>query len=545
MAQLCFGCMNENNGEQICPHCGFDKNTVQSAPFLPLGTILQERYLVGRQIDNNVEGASYIGYDNFMHAPIVIHEFLPSGLCGRAPGNKDLVIRGGFESEFEKLQTSFLEYYRTLARLRDLSAITPIYDIFSENGTSYTVEEKIDSISFEEYLSRSGGSIDWNTARPMFMPLLSTLSSIHQAGIAHFGINPDNLIVTPSGKLRIQGFAIEQCRHENELFDAELFDGCSAPEQYDPDETLDERTDVYGFTATLFYALTGRLPESGNKRKPDGKLPLPTAVFKQLPPHVVTALAGGLQVTKNARTKSCEALQNQLSAAPTVKAIQTEATRSAAQAAAVQGYTAKKKDGISGFAWILISVLSAVLILLIVAIIFVSQATFPTADEQTTSSSQPQSEEPSDEPLITGDTIVIPNLVEKNYNQAVSDAKNSGEYSVVSESESAFSNTVPEGYIISQTPASGSTARKGATIVVVVSKGAQQRELPQINNLSLNDAVSTLTQMGFIVNVTEVSSDQISAGSVIGYKDYKAGENAPYGSKLTITVSTGPESSDD
>lgn len=545
MAQLCFGCMNETNGEQICPHCGFDKNTVQSAPFLPLGTILQERYLVGKQIDNNVEGASYIGYDNFMHAPIVIHEFLPSGLCGRAPGNKDLVIRGGFEAEFEKLQASFLEYYRTLARLRDLSAITPIYDIFSENGTSYTVEEKIDSISFEEYLSRSGGSIDWNTARPMFMPLLSTLSSIHQAGIAHFGINPDNLIVTPSGKLRIQGFAIEQCRHENELFDAELFDGCSAPEQYDPDETLDERTDVYGFTATLFYALTGRLPESGDKRKPDGKLPLPTAVFKQLPPHVVTALAGGLQVTKNARTKSCEVLQNQLSAAPTVKAIQTEATRSAAQAAAVQGYNAKKKDGISGFAWVLISVLSAVLILLIVAIIFVSQTTFPTADEQTPSSSQPQSEQPSDEPLITGDTIVIPNLVEKNYNQAVSDAKNSGEYSVVSESESAFSNTVPEGYIISQTPSSGSTARKGATVVVVVSKGAQQRELPQINNLSLNDAVSTLTQMGFIVNKTEVSSDQISAGSVIGYKDYKAGEKAPYGSKLTITVSTGPESSDD
>lgn len=544
MAQLCFGCMNETNGEQICPHCGFDKNTVQSAPFLPLGTILQERYLVGKQIDNNVEGASYIGYDNFMHAPIVIHEFLPSGLCGRAPGNKDLVIRGGFETEFEKLQASFLEYYRTLARLRDLSAITPIYDIFSENGTSYTVEEKIDSISFEEYLSRSGGSIDWNTARPMFMPLLSTISSIHQAGIAHFGINPDNLIVTPSGKLRIQGFAIKECRHENELFDAELFDGCSAPEQYDPDEALDERTDVYGFTATLFYALTGRLPESGDKRKPDGKLPLPTAVFKQLPPHVVTALAGGLQVTKNARTKSCEILQNQLSAAPTVKAIQTEATRSAAQAAAVQGYNAKKKDGISGFAWVLISVLSAVLILLIVAIIFVSQTTFPTADEQTQSSSQPQSEQPSDEPLITGDTIVIPNLVEKNYAQSVSDAKNSGEYSVVSESESAFSNTVPEGYIISQTPSSGSTARKGATIVVVVSKGAQQRELPQINNLSLNDAVSTLTQMGFIVNVTEVSSDQISAGSVIGYKDYKAGEKAPYGSKLTITVSTGPESSD-
>lgn len=130
MSQLCLGCMCEINGEQKCPHCGFDKDSVQSAPFLPLGTILQERYLVGKQIDNSVEGAYYIGYDNFMHSAIVIHEFLPSGICGRAPGSVDLVIREGSEQTFETLKKSFLEYYRTLARLRELSSITPIYDIF-------------------------------------------------------------------------------------------------------------------------------------------------------------------------------------------------------------------------------------------------------------------------------------------------------------------------------------------------------------------------------------------------------------------------------
>ena len=124
MSQLCLGCMCEINGEQKCPHCGFDKDSVQSAPFLPLGTILQERYLVGKQIDNSVEGAYYIGYDNFMHSAIVIHEFLPSGICGRAPGNVDLVIREGSEQTFETLKKSFLEYYRTLARLRELSSIT-------------------------------------------------------------------------------------------------------------------------------------------------------------------------------------------------------------------------------------------------------------------------------------------------------------------------------------------------------------------------------------------------------------------------------------
>ena len=365
MSQLCLGCMCEINGEQKCPHCGFDKDSVQSAPFLPLGTILQERYLVGKQIDNSVEGAYYIGYDNFMHSAIVIHEFLPSGICGRAPGNVDLVIREGSEQTFETLKKSFLEYYRTLARLRELSSITPIYDIFSENGTCYTVEEKLDCITFGEYIERSGGSIDWNTARPMFMPVLSALTSIHEAGITHFGINPESLVVTPAGKLRLQSFAIREIRQQNDMIDAELFDGCSAPEQYDPNAYLDERTDVYGFTATLFFALTGRLPEDADKRKPDGKLPLPTSVFKQLPPHVVTALAGGLQVLRSARTKTCADLKTQLSAAPTVRAIQNEATRNAAQAAAVRSYNAKKKSGIPGFAWVLVSCLSALLICLL------------------------------------------------------------------------------------------------------------------------------------------------------------------------------------
>lgn len=542
MSQLCLGCMCEINGEQICPHCGFDKDSVQPAPFLPLGTLLQERYLVGKQIDNSVEGAYYIGYDNFMHLPIIIHEFLPAGICGRAPGNIDLVIREGSESTFKSLQKSFLEYYRTLARLRELSSITPIYDIFSENGTCYTVEEKLDCISFGEYIERSGGSIDWNTARPMFMPVLSALTSIHEAGITHYGINPESLVVTPSGKLRLQSFAIKEIRQQNHVIDAELFDGCSAPEQYDADAYLDERTDVYGFTATLFYALTGRLPEDGDKRKPDGKLPLPTAVFKQLPPHVVTALAGGLQVLRSARTKTCEELKAQLSAAPTVRAIQTEATRNAAQAAAVKNYNANKKNGIPGFAWVLISCLSALLILTVAAIFWVSQLPFGTSDtdEDTSTPSDSSSASVSAE-ISDPNSMVVPNLCDKEFTRVIDEASASNEYTVIQESEEMFSNTVKEGYVVSQIPEAGSVVSKGTTIVVVVSKGPQQRELPSINNLSVEEAISTLSEMGFIVNKTDITNDQVAKGSVIGYKDYKAGDKAPYGSKLTITVSLGSE----
>ena len=107
MGQLCLGCMKENNGENICPLCGFDKSTEQPAPFLPLGVKLQENnYLVGRKIDNNAEGARYIGYSERMNSPVIIHEFMPAGICGRAKGKTNVVIRGGYEEVYSELLPS-------------------------------------------------------------------------------------------------------------------------------------------------------------------------------------------------------------------------------------------------------------------------------------------------------------------------------------------------------------------------------------------------------------------------------------------------------
>ena len=540
MAQLCLGCMRENNGEQICPHCGFDRASEQPAPFLPLGTILQEqRYLVGKKIDNNSEGARYIGYDNFMHSPVIIHEFMPAGICGRAKGKTNIVIRGGYEEKYKTLTESFLEYYRTVARMRELSAIAPIYDIFSENGAAYTVEESFEYIPFTEYIERRGGSIDWNTARPLFMPLLTTLSAIHNAGIGHYGISPENLLVTSSGKLRLTGFAIKEIRETGDFFEPELFDGCAALEQYQKGSRIDEATDVYGFTATLFYALTGRLPENSNERKPDGKLPIPTAVFKRLPPHVVTALAGGLQVLQTNRIQTFEKLQTQLSSAPVVKAIQTEATRSAIQSEVAQNYVPKKKTGVPGFVWAILSVMLCLLILLIAGIIWLQNNPFENLFGSPVEESSQISEVSNNDPNM----IQIPNLVGQNYNDLIAKQSTNSDYKIVKANEEIFSDKYKEGEIVSQSPEYGVSADKGVTIVVTVSKGLANRELPAISGNSVQTAVKALSDQGFIATGNYVSSDTVEAGKVIGYENYNAGDLAPYGSKITITISTGPENS--
>ena len=539
MAQLCFGCMQNNNGEQVCPFCGFDSTSVQNAPFLPLGAELQEgKYIIGKKLSNNAEGAKYIGYCKTMGSAVIISEFMPAGICGRANGKKKVVIRNGYEDQFLKLNETYLSYYRSIARLRELNAIAPVFDIFEENGVSYTVSEKYESIPFTEYINRRNGSIDWNTARPLFMPLLSTLSALHEAGIGHYAISPDNLVVTVSGKLRLTDFAIKEIRQTGGFFDPELMDGCAAPEQYKEIGVLDESTDVYGFTATLFYALTGRLPENGNVRKSDGKLSIPTSVFKRLPPHIVSALSGGLQVQKLNRISTFEEMRNQLSSAPTVKAIRTEANRNAIQSEAAENYYPRKKEGVPGFVWVILSILACLLILLGALIFWVVNH-----PDQVSSFFNPKEEVAQEAEVSTvtdeSDMFPVDNLIGRRYEDVVN---NSSDYILVKKSDE-YSEKYEEGLIIAQSPAEGVRVKKDPNnvpkIVVTVSLGSAERELPVIGGQSVETAVKLLNSRGFIVYGISTPSDTVEEGKVIGYKNHNAGDKES-NSSIYITISSGP-----
>ena len=87
----------------------------------------------------------------------------------------------------------------------------------------------------------------------------------------------------------------------------------------------------------------------------------------------------------------------------------------------------------------------------------------------------------------------------------------------------------------------GISARKGATIVVTVSMGSAERELPIIAGQSVETAVRALNAQGFVASGVYVSSDTVEAGKVIGYTSHTAGDKERYGSTVVINISTGPE----
>ena len=136
--------------------------------------------------------------------------------------------------------------------------------------------------------------------------------------------------------------------------------------------------------------------------------------------------------------------------------------------------------------------------------------------------------------------IVIPNLVDQRYSDLIAKLGASNDF-VLIKTEDEISDKYEEGVIKSQSPEPGITARKGVTIVVTVSMGSADRELPVIAGQSIETAVRALNAQGFVASGVYMSSETVEAGKVIGYQSHSAGDKERYGSTVVIQISTGPE----
>lgn len=538
MSKICFGCMNPiAEGESVCPRCGFDQNSRQGIPFLPLGASLQEdRYLVGKKLASNNESTKYLAFDNRSESAVIIREFLPNGLCARSKESNKLRVHSEKATAYKRMLSKYLEYNRTLARLKECSAVPNILDIFRENNTAYVVEEREELISFTEYIKRSGGRLDWDTARPLFIPLLSTLETLHKNGISHYGVGPSNIKVSADGNIKLQNFTIADMRKVGTDLRPMLISGCSAPEQYEKDSMLDESTEIYSFTASLFYALTGSVPDDVEKRKADNRLMISSGVNKKLPPHVRTALANGLQVDQEERIQTFEEMKAQLSAAPTVQAIQEEISRPNVDDYDEDDDVPAKKKKKSGNSYVY-GVISCILSL----VLFVIIGTYWLQGNPFASLFEPANTSFDSDAETKGETVTVPNMVGVKYDQAMEDAEKTSDYQLLKAVEEEFSDDVPEGYIASQFPEAYSEEIQGYSLYITVSKGAKMRTLPQIEGKTVDQVAQLLGDESFITTQSFEYSDTIKKGLVIGYDAHTAGDKLEYGSSIEIKVSQGSE----
>ncbi|NLX78390.1 MAG: PASTA domain-containing protein [Clostridiales bacterium] len=514
---LCIGCMQPLGDSSTCLNCHTERSYVQPSPYLPLRTVIDNKYLVGKVQDYNGDGVTYIGLDLEKNNRIFIREFFPQGAAFRSTNNINLMPMSGKEMVFEDCHQSFLALWRQIARLRGLSAIQSVYDIVDANGTSYIISDYIDGITLRDYLLRSSiGYITWKQARTLFLPVLSTLGTLHSAGIIHRGISPSTILVNQDdGKLILSGFSIWQARSMQGPLTTEIFSGYAPIEQYaGTDAKQGPWTDIYSFAAVLYRALIGSTPIDAPSRVENDTLMIPAKFAEQLPAYVINSLINALQISPEDRTRTVEELRAELSASPTAVAASAssyfdETPPSPAPTAPVRepvrGKPDKSKTSVVVLTVIIVLLALAAIGIILALTVFRDRLGLTTEPNNTVIETTT-----STESTAPSGMVIVPNFVDmtKSSVEASQDIKKN----FVIEWKEEHSDVVPKDFIIAQSIAANTQVAIGTKIVLTVSLGVSTVKIPDVTNLPFEQAKTILEDLGLVC----VRDVKVNDGSKIG-----------------------------
>lgn len=538
MESLCLGCMNPlPEGSDRCSICGFTAEDRNPAEALPLAARLQENYTVGRLLRTGSDSLTYLGYNRLLKEPCLIREYFPAGLAQRAA---DGTVSGapGSERAFAEYRVAFHNSVRSLARVKDLPTVIPVYDIFEENGTVYAVSDYVEGITLARRVKQAGGRLTWQEAKPLFMSLSNGLEQLHQAHIYHLAICPENILVSADGKVHFRNFGLPEARFAGGDLKPELAAGYAAPEQYRSMEVVTDATDVYGLAATLFYTVTGNVPPVGNKRvKNSDDLFMSAEVAEELSQPVCSTLFNALLVSPDQRTATVEDFREQLGLEPNVSALRNEARQERESARETQP---ENKSKVPVWVIILITVLAAVLLFGGGALLLRRNRQQQPDTSADTSVTLPSISTTS-QPKKTEKQYAVPNFVGKKYYDIDSDKLDGGMKVVVKYKQYSKKDVDT---VLEQEPAAGSGVGKDTTVYLIVSCGTEELTVPDVSGWKEAHAKLYLEALGFRVDVSYLQSSKMDKG-LVEDTDPVAGTKKKAGDTITLRVSNVEQSTRD
>lgn len=325
----CPNCMNSlQNSEDTCPSCGFnvagyEERSTCLKPF----TVLQGKYMIGRVIGVGGFGITYIGWDLNLQTYIAIKEYYPESIASRDTSGENTVTQVIANSSkkdiYDKGLKRYVEEAQNLSKFYRLQGIVSVKDFFYENGTGYIVMEYINGINLKEYLNNSGGKLDEATVLSLMKPVLESLYQIHNSGLVHRDISPDNIMVDDHGQIKLIDFgsARGQSAETDKTYTVILKHGYAPSEQYYAKGNQGPWTDIYSLCATMYKMLTGQIPPNSIERMENDEYVAPSACGITVSPRTEAVLRKGLAVKVNDRYQNIGELLNDLYGATPVENI--------------------------------------------------------------------------------------------------------------------------------------------------------------------------------------------------------------------------------
>jgi serine/threonine protein kinase len=232
---------------------------------LPVGYRLGE-YVIENVLGKGGFGITYRARDTKLSSTVAIKEYFPQSIARRGSEHTIQPNTDGVEDFNWGLQ-EFLKEARALAKFKH-QHIVRVLRFVEANDTAYMVMEYEEGESLEAYLKRSGGFLGEQVLMNVFIPVLSGLQAVHDAGLLHLDIKPDNIYLRAGGQPMLIDFgSARQVKGTGEQAGKiALTPAYSAIEQYPGIAETGPWSDVYSMGATLYRCITGKSPVDSLQR---------------------------------------------------------------------------------------------------------------------------------------------------------------------------------------------------------------------------------------------------------------------------------------
>lgn len=528
---MCIGCMKPLDESGICSFCHFEQDKYQPIPrcLLP-GTVLAERYVLGRVLGEGSFGITYMGWDQVLDHRVAIKEYYPSDFVSRdvirgTDKNVYVYERQGKE-EYQENLDKFLNEARCLTRFNQWDGIVSVRDFFYENKTAYIVMEYISGMSVKDYI-RQHGPMEGEQVLQLMRPVLETLARVHKTGMVHRDISPDNILFSENKELVLIDFGSARVRNMEmtKSMTVVFKRGYSPEEQYRAKGRQGAWSDVYAICATMYFMLTARTPEDAIERMIGASMKsLVDMPEVELTVRQKEALMKGVSIRAEDRYDNIAKLMTELYAEQETPEQQIRGESSG---------NGRKRWGIAAAG-------SICLFFLLGGFIwnrFLQGATYSAA---------PPVSRPAVQVTVTA--TATPEPVRYEMIKCTGRTKKKAEKELAAlqapgltvKWKKAYSDRVKKGRIIRQSVKPGTIwyGDENRTVTLTLSKGSRPVTVPDVQRIHWERAQSRLKEKKLKCKVVWENSSRTS-GEVIR-QSKKAGDKVSKGTSITLTVSRGP-----
>ena len=440
-------------------------------------------------------------------------------------------------SDDEEFVRRFKNESKTIAVLSHPN-IVKVYDVSFGEKIQYIVMEYVDGITLKEYIQKQH-IITWNDAVFFTTQILKALQHAHDKGIVHRDIKPQNIILLPTGNIKVTDFGIARFSRtqtktltENAIGSVHYI----SPEQA-KGEFTDERADIYSLGVVLYEMLAGRVPFEADSavsvalmqlQKEPKKL---TDINPDIPLGLEQICNHAMQKNPNDRYQTAtemlldleEIIRNPQATFDYSYFIDKEPTKYVFKEESAQRNDYEEPDEEETYdeeidpnhkKKVITAVVTGIIVLIaaiVGLVMFMTQG-------------------------VNTDTRKLESFVGMPYD----DLASSDDYDYEFIAEYQKTDEYNPGTVIGQSPEAGETVIAGSTVTLFVAASNEDISVPNCYNLTLEKAEKTL-QMSNLTNyrAAEVSSETVETGSVV-YTDPKAGSVVSENQEIIIYVSSGP-----